>query len=144
MTAVTAVLEQLALHTGHALGVEVALQLVGHAELTEHVAPVGSVEVGAGQVRHQQRHLTALEFVGEIEHQPSVASKAGEVVDDDPARPARGHRGQEAWYPSRAAVLPELCPPESEITRAAAPAGSKARHAASCSSSLTSAAAASL
>src|SRR5450759_338384 len=64
VTTVSTVLEELTLHTGHALGVQIALQLVREAELPEHVSPGGPVEMCPGQVGHQKRHLATLEFVG--------------------------------------------------------------------------------
>jgi hypothetical protein len=65
---VSTVLEELTLHAGHALGVQIALQLVRGAELPEHVASGGPVEARARQIGHQERHLAPLEFVGQIEH----------------------------------------------------------------------------
>ena len=50
-----AVLELAPQHAGHPLGVEIALELGGEAELAEHEAPGGPVELGARQVGHEER-----------------------------------------------------------------------------------------
>jgi hypothetical protein len=62
VAAVPAVLEEAAQDARHALRVEVALELVGEAELPEPVPPGGPVKPGARQVRHQQRHLAPFEL----------------------------------------------------------------------------------
>jgi len=92
---VTAGLEELALHPGHALAVEVALQLGGQAQLPEQVAPGGPVEAGAGQVGHEQRDLAALQLMLQVEHQPGVAREPAEVVHGDAGHLACGHRAEE-------------------------------------------------
>jgi len=73
VAAVTTGLEQRALHLGHPLAVQIALQLGGEAQLAEQVASRGAVEAGAGQVGHQQRDLAPLQLVLQVEHQPRVA-----------------------------------------------------------------------
>ena len=92
---VPALLEEPPLEARHALGVEVALQLGGQAQLPVQVAAGGAVEAGAGQVGHQQRHLAALELVEQVEHQAGVAGQAREVVHGDRRHLARGQRPEE-------------------------------------------------
>ncbi len=77
VAAVATVLEELALHPGHPLGVEVTLELVGKTELAEHVAPRRPIEAGPGHVRDQERHLESFELMAQVEHQPDVAGQAG-------------------------------------------------------------------
>ncbi len=83
VAAVPAILEQAALHPRHPLGVEIALELGGQAQLAEHEPPGGTVEVGAGHAGDQQRYLMALELVAQVEHQAGIAGEAGQVVDGD-------------------------------------------------------------
>jgi hypothetical protein len=75
VAAVSAVLEQSALESRHPLRVEVTLELGSEAELTEQIAPGGAVEPSARQVGNKERDPSPLEFVQEIEHEPSVSSK---------------------------------------------------------------------
>lgn len=81
--ALATVLEQPSLHPGHPLGVEVALELGGKAELPEHEASRRPVELGVRQVGHEERDLLALELVEQVEHEAGVAGQARQVVHDD-------------------------------------------------------------
>ena len=60
---------------------EVALELVGQAELPEHVATGRPVEASAGHVGHEQGHLLAFELVAKVEHQANVAGKPAAKKD---------------------------------------------------------------
>jgi len=95
MAAMPAILEQAPLHPRHALGVEVALQLRGEAELPKQVAPGGPVELRAGQVGHEQWDLAALELVEQVEHQAGIAGETRQVVHDDRRHLARAHRREQ-------------------------------------------------
>jgi hypothetical protein len=83
VSAVAAILEEPPLHRRHPLGLEIALQLGGEAQLPVHVATGCPVESGAWEVGHEQRHLPALELVQQVEHHAGVAGEPREVVDED-------------------------------------------------------------
>ena len=108
MAAMAAVLEEPPLHPGHALRVEIALQLGGQTELSEHVASRGPVELGTRQIRDQQGDLATLQFVLQIEHEPRVAGQPGQVVHGNGGHLAGGKRGESApgsrreprWHPT--------------------------------------------
>lgn len=89
MAAVPAIFEEPSLEPRHALRVEVALELGGQAQLAAEVAAGRPVEAGTRQVRHEQGYLAAFQFVEEVEHEPGVAGKAGEVVRGDRGNLAR-------------------------------------------------------
>jgi hypothetical protein len=83
VTAVAPILELLAQHPRHPLGVEVALELVREGELPEEVAPVRSVEGRRRNCRHEQPDLVALELVVQLEHELRIPRQPREVVDGD-------------------------------------------------------------
>ena len=86
-----------ALDVGHPLGVEVALQLVGQAELPVHVAARGAVEVGPGRVGDEERHLSAVELVAQVEHELGVARQTQRSWTAMPATSPAARAVSIAW-----------------------------------------------